>query len=63
MAQAILLDGSVVIPHLRGRLDLAIQTPAHETLLLSLIALGGLSQGVFKSAQPAKNRLLLETFL
>ena len=63
MARGILLDSSVVIPHLRGRLDLAAQAPPAEPLFLSLTALGELYKGVFKSSQPDKNRLLLETFL
>lgn len=63
MAQGILLDSSVVIPHLRGKLDLAAQAPAAEPLFLPLTALGELYKGVFKSSQPEKNRLLVETFL
>jgi len=63
MAQGILLDSSVVIPHLRGQLDLAAQVASSEPLFLPLTALGELYKGVFKSSQPEKNRLLLETFL
>ncbi len=63
MAQGILLDSSVVIPHLRGQLDLAAQVTPSEPLFLPLTALGELYKGVFKSSQPQKNRLLLETFL
>ncbi len=63
MAQGILLDSSVVIPHLRGQLDLAAQVVPNEPLFLPLTALGELYKGVFKSSQPQKNRLLLETFL
>ena len=63
MARGILLDSSVVIPHLRGRLDLAAQIAPSEPLFLPLTALGELYKGVFKSSQPQKNRLLLETFL
>jgi tRNA(fMet)-specific endonuclease VapC len=63
MARGILLDSSVVIPHLRGRLDLAAQIALDEPLFLPLTALGELYKGVFKSSQPEKNRLLLETFL
>ena len=63
MAQGILLDSSVVIPHLRGRLDLAAQVAPAEQLFLPLTALGELYKGVFKSSQPQKNRFLLETFL
>ena len=63
MAQGILLDSSVVIPHLRGRFDLAAQVAPSEPLFLPLTALGELYKGVFKSSQPEKNRLLLESFL
>jgi len=63
MAQGILLDSSVVIPHLRGRLDLAAHVGPGESLFLPLTALGELYKGVFKSSQPQKNRLLLESFL
>lgn len=63
MARGILLDSSVVIPHLRGHLDLAARVASNEPLFLPLTALGELYKGVFKSSQPQKNRLLLETFL
>jgi len=63
MAQGILLDSSVVIPHLRGKLDLTVQVPGSEPLFLPLTALGELYKGVFKSTQPEKNKLLIETFL
>jgi tRNA(fMet)-specific endonuclease VapC len=63
MARGILLDSSVVIPHLRGHLDLAAQVAPDEPLFLPLTALGELYKGVFKSSQPEKSRLLLETFL
>lgn len=48
---------------MRGRLDLAAHAPPAEPLFLPLTALGELYKGVFKSRQPEKNRLLLETFL
>jgi tRNA(fMet)-specific endonuclease VapC len=63
MARGILLDSSIVIPHLRGHLDIAAQVTPSEPLFLPLTALGELYKGVFKSSQPQKNRLLLETFL
>lgn len=63
MARGILLDSSVVIPHLRGRLDLATYVAPVEPMFLPLTVLGELYKGVFKSSQPQKNRLLLETFL
>ena len=63
MAQGILLDSSVVIPHLRGHLDLAAQVAANEPLFRPLTVLGELYKGVFKSSQPQKNQPLLETLL
>ncbi len=63
MAQGIPLDSSIVIPHLRGRLDLVAHVAPAEPLFLPLTVLGELYKGVFKSSQPQKNRLLLETFL
>jgi len=63
MARGIMLDSSVVIPHLRGKLDIASQAPPAEPLFLSLTALGELYKGVLKSADPAGNRSQLDTFL
>lgn len=63
MAQGILLDSSVVIPHLRGHLDLAFQVPSSEPLFLSLTALGELYKGVLKSIHPEKGRGVLDAFL
>ncbi len=63
MGRGILLDTSVVILHLRGRLDLATKAPSAEPLFLSLTALGELYKGVLKSAQPERNRAILEAFL
>ncbi len=63
MARGILLDSSVVIPHLRGQLDLAAQVAPSEPLFLPLTALGELYKGAFKSSQSEKNVLLIETFL
>ena len=63
MASGILLDSSVIIPHLRGRLDIAAQVTSTEPLFLPLMVPGELYKGVFKSSQPERNRLLLEAFL
>ena len=63
MARGILLDSSVVIHHLRGKLDIASQAPPAEPLFLSLTALGELYKGVLKSGNPEKNRTQLDTFL
>ena len=62
-ADGILLDTSVVIAHLRGRIDLfALTTPA-EALFLPLVALGELVKGAEKSAHPARNRRLVDDLL
>jgi len=63
MARGILLDSSVVIEHLRGRLDIAEKVIPSETLFLPLTALGELYKGVLKSHDPEKNRAKLEKFL
>ena len=62
-ANGILLDTSVVVAHLRGKIDiLALTTPA-ESLFLPLVALGELYKGAEKSARPAQNRQLVDHFL
>ncbi len=63
MAQGILLDSSVVIEHLRGRIDIAEKASAAEPLFLPLTALGELYKGVLKSRDPQKSRAQLDTFL
>lgn len=62
-ANGILLDTSIVIAHLRGRIDvLALTTPA-EALFLPLVALGELYKGAEKSSRQAHNRQLVDDFL
>lgn len=63
MAQGILLDTSVVIDHLRGRIDLSEKASPGEPLFISLIVLGELYKGVLKSTSPERNLSALETFL
>lgn len=63
MPQGILLDTSVVVDHLRGRIDLSDIIPLTEPLFISLTVLGELYKGVLKSAAPEKNRIVLERFL
>jgi hypothetical protein len=55
-ANGILLDTSVVVAHLRGRIDLQSLATADEPLFLPLVALGELYRGVLKSARPEFNR-------
>jgi tRNA(fMet)-specific endonuclease VapC len=63
MAYGILLDSSVVISHLRGKLNVAERIPGSEPIFLSLTALGELYKGVLKSRNPEKNREQLDDFL
>jgi tRNA(fMet)-specific endonuclease VapC len=62
-AAGILLDTSVVVAHLRGRIDIRALTVAGEPLFLPLVALGELYKGAEKSARPADNRKLVDDFL
>jgi tRNA(fMet)-specific endonuclease VapC len=59
----ILLDTSVVVAHLRGRIDLQSLAAADEPLFLPLVALGELYRGVLKSARPEFNRAKVDEFL
>jgi predicted nucleic acid-binding protein len=59
-AQGILLGTSVVIAHLRGRIDvLALSVPT-EPLFLPLVALGELYKGAEKSKRSSHNRQLVD---
>ena len=62
-AAGILLDTSVVVAHLRGRIDIRTLTVPAEPLFLPLVALGELYKGAEKSARPADNRKLVDDFL
>ena len=62
-AQGILLDTSVVVAHLRRRLDLRALTTPGEPLFLSLVALGELYKGAEKSSRSVRNRQLVDDFL
>ena len=62
-AQGILLDTSVVIAHLRGKIDILALTSPAEPLFLPLVALGELYKGAEKSAHSSKNRQLIDDFL
>lgn len=62
-AAGILLDTSVAVAHLRGRIDIRALTVAGEPLFLPLVALGELYKGAEKSARPADNRQLVDDFL
>ena len=63
MSEGILLDTSVVIPHLRGRFDIAKAAPPTETWYLPLTVVGELYKGVFRSSRENENLRLLEAFL
>jgi hypothetical protein len=45
MALGILLDSSVIIPHLRGRFDIATVAPPQWPLFMPLIGMGELYKG------------------
>jgi tRNA(fMet)-specific endonuclease VapC len=62
MARGILLDSSVVIPHLRGRLDILSHVTAADDLFISLVVLGELFKGVFKSPRPEEGKRKLTAF-
>lgn len=62
-ANGILLDTSVVVAHLRGRIDVLALIAPGETLFLPLVALGELYKGAAKSARAAHNRQLVDDFL
>jgi predicted nucleic acid-binding protein len=62
-ANGILLDTSVVVAHLCGRIDIVALTAPAEPLFLPLVALGELYRGAAKSARSAHNRQLVDDFL
>ncbi|MCW1887797.1 PIN domain-containing protein [Luteolibacter flavescens] len=61
--RGILLDSSVIIAHLRGKIDLFQFVAADEPLFMPLVALGELWKGALKSADPAKNNARIESIL
>jgi tRNA(fMet)-specific endonuclease VapC len=63
MGRGVLLDTSVVIHHLRGKLDIGDHVAGPEPIFISLTALGELYKGVLKSRNPEKNRKQLDVFL
>ena len=54
-ANGVLLDSSVVIAYLRGRLDLRRHVTPNEPLFLPLVGLGELYKGALKSERVAQN--------
>lgn len=59
----ILLDSSVAIAHLRGRLDVRTKAAPDEPLFLPLTALGELYKGALRSTKPDQNLRQIETLL
>jgi tRNA(fMet)-specific endonuclease VapC len=59
----VLLDTSVLVSHLRGRLDLLEHVRPDEPLFLSLTTLGELYKGAVKSTEPARNVARVEELL
>lgn len=54
-SKGVLLDSSVVIAYLRGRIDLRQKVAPDEPLFLPLVALGELYKGALKSQRPDDN--------
>ena len=62
-ANGILLDSSVVVANLRGRIDFFSFLEPGEKVRLPLVALGELYKGAEKSTQVELNRARVDTFL
>jgi len=62
-AHGILLDSSVVIAHLRARLNVFSLRRPGEELYLPLVALGELYKGVAKSIHPEHQQKLVDDFV
>jgi tRNA(fMet)-specific endonuclease VapC len=63
MPRRIVLDSSVVIPHLRGIFDIAEQVAREDFCFLPLTVLGELYRGVLNSRHPEQSRATLDDFL
>ncbi len=61
--KGVLLDSSVVIAYLRGKLDLRQKVSPQEPLFLPLVALGELYKGALKSDRPAENLAKISALL
>jgi tRNA(fMet)-specific endonuclease VapC len=63
-ANGIVLDTSIIIPHLHGNITaIASAVLAGIPLFLPLVVLGELYKGALSSARPEHNRLLVDKFL
>ena len=63
ITSGILLDTTVLVAHLRGKLDLWAIAGENSELYLSLVTLGELYKGAYKSSNPAKNVALIDELL
>lgn len=59
----ILLDTTVLVAHLRGKLDGWTAAGENSELYLSLVILGELYKGAYKSSNPAVNEALIDGLL
>ena len=62
-ASGILLDTTVLVAHLRGKLDLWATAGESPELYISLVTLGELYKGAYKSSNPTKNLALIDELL
>ena len=63
MAENVVLDTSVVVAHLRNRIDLFSATVTAEFLFLPVVALGELYKGAEKSNRPPQQHSLIEALV
>lgn len=59
----ILLDTTVLVAHLRRKLDIWASAAGQTELYISLVTLGELYKGVYKSSDPDNNLVLVEELL
>jgi predicted nucleic acid-binding protein len=62
LTTGVLLDTSVVIAHLRGEIDLRSLSTPSQPLFISLVALGELYKGAYKSNKPVVNAQQINIF-
>lgn len=59
----VMLDSSVVIAHLRGKLDLFALVAPDEPLFIPLVVLGEIRKGALKSANPVRQNERIDELL
>lgn len=63
MPRGVVLDSSVVVPHLRGELDITVHASSEVVCFLPVVVLGELYRGVLKSNRRREGEEKLDTFL